>query len=57
MSIRDLNESVKKVETGNWNSRLELEIIYHHADGIYAVRLDKATEGINIIGEEKKLKD
>ena len=57
MSVRDLNGSVEKVDTGNWNSRLELEIICRHADGIYSTRLDKITEGINIIGEEKKLKD
>lgn len=49
--------SVEKVDTGNWKSRLELAIICRHADGIYSTRLGKTTEGINITGEEKKLKD
>lgn len=41
--MRDLNGSVEKVDTGNWNSRLELEIIYHHVDGICNTRLDKTS--------------
>lgn len=61
MSIRDPNGNVEKVDTGSLNSRersrLELEILYQRADGIYATRLAKTTEGVSVIGEETVFKD